>query len=166
MTKKPASLPLVGMICMILLGCDRCSGSKETAAVAPATTPGAVTEPAASTPPPAPAETPAGDLQIVDIKEGEGDEVKEGKKISVQYKGTLVDGTVFDDTHGRAAPVTFVVGSGMVISGMDQGVKGMKVGGERKLIVPPNLAYGNRSVGGSIAPNSTLIFDIELVKIE
>jgi FKBP-type peptidyl-prolyl cis-trans isomerase len=105
-------------------------------------------------------------LQIVDEKIGTGAEAVDGKTVSVFYTGTLVDGTKFDSSKDRATPFSFVLGSGMVISGWDQGIKGMREGGIRKLTIPPDLAYGDRGAGGLIPPNSVLIFEVELLKVE
>ena len=107
--------------------------------------------------------TTASGLEIVDIYVGDGEEAKLGNKISVNYTGLLVNGTEFDSSYGRG-PFEFSLGAGMVIQGWEEGVAGMKVGGKRKLIIPPDLGYGSRSMG-SIPPNSTLIFDIELLGV-
>ena len=88
---------------------------------------------------------------------------RDGDTVSVHYTGTLDDGEVFDSSAGRG-PLTFTVGSGQVIAGWEQGVEGMRIGGKRKLTIPPRLGYGKRGAG-SIPPNATLIFDIELLKI-
>lgn len=106
------------------------------------------------------------ELKIETIKPGTGAAVKTGDTVSVQYTGTLTDGTKFDSSldPGRQ-PFTFTVGQGQVIKGWDQGLIGMKVGEERKLTIPSSLGYGPASVG-SIPPNSTLIFDIQLVSIK
>ena len=129
---------------------DAAATAGQPAAAAPATEPAPVT----------------GTLKITDVKKGSGAEAVDGKKVTVHYTGTLENGTKFDSSRDRGSPFPFVLGSGMVISGWEQGVKGMKVGGVRKLVIPPNLAYGNRSVGGVIPPNSTLLFEIELLKVE
>ncbi len=105
-------------------------------------------------------------LQSTDEVVGTGTEAVAGKSVSVQYTGTLTDGTKFDSTadHG-GQPFTFALGGGQVIKGWDQGVVGMKVGGKRKLVIPPSLGYGSQSVG-TIPPNSTLVFEIELVDVK
>lgn len=103
-------------------------------------------------------------LGIVDTLEGSGDTAAAGDSVTVHYIGTLVSGLEFDNSYTRGAPYTFVLGSGTTITGWDQGIAGMKVGGKRKLTVPPHLAYGNQTVG-VIPPNATLLFDIELVSI-
>jgi FKBP-type peptidyl-prolyl cis-trans isomerase len=135
------------------------AGQTATDAATTATQPGA----AATAAEPAPV---TGSLKITDVKKGSGAEALDGKKVTVHYTGTLENGTKFDSSRDRGSPFPFVLGSGMVIAGWEQGVKGMKVGGIRKLVIPPNLAYGNRSVGGVIPPNSTLLFEIELLKVE
>ena len=105
-------------------------------------------------------------LQIEDIKIGEGSEVKKFDIVTVNYTGTLEDGTKFDSSlnPGRT-PFRFTVGAGQVIKGWDEGLMGMKVGGKRKLTIPPELGYGSRD-NGPIPANSTLIFDIDLLGIE
>ena len=102
-------------------------------------------------------------LEIVDINVGYGKQARSGNMISVNYIGSLVNGKEFDSSYGRG-PFQFPLGAGMVIKGWDEGVVGMKVGGKRRLIIPSNLGYGNRGVGG-IPANSTLIFDIELLEV-
>lgn len=104
------------------------------------------------------------ELLIEDILEGSGEEATSGASVTVHYTGTLEDGTKFDSSLDRNQPFTFNLGAGEVIKGWDQGVAGMKVGGKRKLTIPPDLAYGSRSPG-IIPPNSTLIFEVELIKV-
>lgn len=110
-----------------------------------------------------PVETKSG-LKIEDLKVGIGAEAKAGNTILVHYTGTLVDGTKFDSSLDRGEPLSFTLGVGQVIKGWDEGVAGMKIGGKRKLTIPPELAYGARAIG-SIPPNSTLIFEAELLGI-
>jgi peptidylprolyl isomerase len=107
----------------------------------------------------------ASGLQYDDIAEGVGAEAKSGQKVSVHYTGTLVDGKKFDSSRDRGKPFQFTLGVGQVIKGWDEGVAGMKVGGQRKLTIPPELGYGSRGTGGVIPPNATLIFDVELVEV-
>ena len=106
------------------------------------------------------------ELKIEDIKVGTGSaEVKSGDTISIHYLGTLENGTKFDSSYDRGQPLETQIGVGRVIQGWDQGVLGMKVGGKRKLTIPPDLGYGAQGVGNVIPPNSTLIFEVELVGI-
>ncbi|MFC1710362.1 FKBP-type peptidyl-prolyl cis-trans isomerase [Patescibacteria group bacterium] len=105
------------------------------------------------------------DLEIEDIEIGTGDEAVSGKTITVNYLGTLTNGIKFDSSYDRNQPFSFTLGAGEVIQGWDQGFAGMKVGGKRKLTIPPDLGYGSRAAG-SIPPNSTLIFEVELLKVE
>jgi len=106
------------------------------------------------------------ELKIEDLTVGTGDEAVAGKKVTVNYAGTLEDGTKFDSSYDRGAPFSFNLGAGEVIQGWDNGVAGMKVGGKRKLTIPSFLGYGERGAGDAIPPNSTLIFEIELLKVE
>ncbi|MDP1558687.1 MAG: FKBP-type peptidyl-prolyl cis-trans isomerase [Nitrosomonas sp.] len=109
-------------------------------------------------------------LEKIDTKVGSGEEAVVGKTVNVHYTGWLYDesapekkGSKFDSSHDRNELFSFLLGSGRVIKGWDQGVIGMKVGGQRTLIVPPSMAYGERGAGNVIPPNATLIFDVELV---
>lgn len=105
-------------------------------------------------------------LVVEDIKIGTGAEAKAGNTVSVNYLGTLTNGTKFDSSYDRGQPFSFVLGTGHVIPGWDQGVTGMKVGGKRKLTIPPSLAYGAQGVPGAIPPNATLIFEVELLGVK
>lgn len=104
-------------------------------------------------------------VKIEDIEEGTGPEVKNGDTVSIHYTGTLADGTKFDSSRDRNEPFETQIGVGQVIKGWDLGVVGMKVGGKRKLTIPPSLGYGDQATG-SIPPNSILIFDVELLGIK
>ena len=104
------------------------------------------------------------ELKKDDIKVGEGPVATKGKIVQVHYTGYLSDGAQFDTTRNRK-PLQFQLGSGTVLKGWDLGIEGMKVGGKRKLTVPPALAFGDRAVG-QIKPNSTLVFDMELVTVQ
>lgn len=104
-------------------------------------------------------------LQIIDEREGTGEAVKKGDVVSVHYRGTLEDGTVFDESYKRGQTFSFTVGAGRVIQGWDEGLVGMKVGGKRTLIIPPDMGYGSLGVENIIPPNATLTFEIELESI-
>ena len=105
------------------------------------------------------------DLQIEDLTAGTGAEAKTGNTVSVHYKGTLLNGTVFDSSYNKGTPFSFTLGQNTVIQGWEQGVLGMKVGGKRKLVIPPDLAYGPRATG-PIPANSTLVFEVELLDVK
>lgn len=105
-------------------------------------------------------------LIIQDIVIGSGQEVKSGDSVTVHYLGTLENGTKFDSSYDRNTPFTTQIGVGQVIKGWDEGIVGMKVGGKRKLTIPPTLGYGQQGAGESIPPNSTLIFEVELLGIK
>lgn len=106
-------------------------------------------------------------LEIQDLKIGSGPEAKMGDTISVNYSGSLDNGTVFDASSNHGGPATFQIGVGQLIKGWDIGIPGMKIGGKRKLIVPPSLGYGSQDIGnGLIPPNSTLVFEVELLAVQ
>ncbi len=105
-------------------------------------------------------------LQYIDLKEGTGETAKAGDVVEVHYTGWLKDGKKFDSSKDRGKPFSFKLGAGNVIRGWDEGVAGMKVGGKRKLIIPPNLGYGERGAGGVIPPNAELTFEVELLGIK
>jgi FKBP-type peptidyl-prolyl cis-trans isomerase len=113
------------------------------------------------------------ELQKIDVKQGTGPEAQAGKPVVVHYTGWLYDpaapegkGRKFDSSRDRGTPFDFPLGAGRVIKGWDQGVAGMKVGGQRRLIIPPQLGYGERGAGGVIPPNATLMFDVELIDVK
>lgn len=109
---------------------------------------------------------PPADLVIEDIAVGEGAEAQPGHTVSVQYVGvSFASGEEFDSSWSRNQPFSFPLGGGRVIQGWDRGVAGMKVGGRRKLVIPPQLAYGDRGAGGVIKPGETLIFVVDLVEV-
>ncbi len=105
------------------------------------------------------------ELQIEDVRLGEGKAVVKGALITTQYRGTLSDGTEFDSSYTRGKPFQCVIGTGRVIKGWDIGLMGMKVGGKRRLFVPAHLGYGERQIGAHIPPNSDLYFEIELLEV-
>jgi FKBP-type peptidyl-prolyl cis-trans isomerase len=137
-----------------------------------AQTPSAATSPTTST---APTQTGAKvtELQKTDTKQGTGAEAVAGKAVIVHYTGWLYDaaaadrkGAKFDSSLDRKVPFGFILGAGRVIKGWDEGVAGMKVGGQRTLVIPPHLGYGERGAGGAIPPNATLLFDVELLEVK
>ena len=147
-----------------------------TATAAPATTdPAAMATPAPAEPAaPAASSSAVTSLQSTDVKAGTGAEAVAGKTVSVHYTGWLYDekaadkhGAQFDSSHDRDEPFEFSLGSGQVIQGWDQGVVGMKVGGQRTLTIPASLAYGETGAGGGLIPaNATLVFDVELLDVK
>jgi FKBP-type peptidyl-prolyl cis-trans isomerase len=108
--------------------------------------------------------TPSG-LKYVDLAVGTGPEAHAGRTVVVHYTGWLTDGTKFDSSVDRGQPFSFALGAGRVIKGWDEGVAGVKVGGKRKLMIPPELGYGARGAGSVIPPNAELIFEVQLLEI-
>jgi FKBP-type peptidyl-prolyl cis-trans isomerase FkpA len=106
-----------------------------------------------------------GELVSQDIKVGDGAEAVSGKKVTVHYVGTLTNGNKFDSSRDRGKGFSFELGRGQVIKGWDQGVAGMKIGGVRKLTIPPEMAYGDKGFSNLIPPNSTLVFEVELLGV-
>ena len=106
-----------------------------------------------------------GELIITDIVVGEGDEIQSGQLISVHYIGTLAGGTVFDSSRDRGTPFQYIFGAGQVILGWERGLTGMRVGGQRTLVIPSELAYGDQGIG-IIPAGATLFFEIELLEVE
>ncbi|MEK7637921.1 MAG: FKBP-type peptidyl-prolyl cis-trans isomerase [Patescibacteria group bacterium] len=104
-------------------------------------------------------------MRIQDTVVGAGEEAKTGMAVAVHYTGTLEDGTKFDSSLDRGKPFQFLLGGGMVIKGWDVGIAGMRVGGKRKLAIPPAMGYGAQGSGTAIPPNAALYFDIELLAV-
>ena len=112
-------------------------------------------------------------LQVTDTKAGTGSAATAGKEVTVHYTGWLYEasaadhrGRKFDSSRDHGEPFSFRLGAGMVIRGWDQGVDGMKIGGQRTLVIPPDLGYGSRGAGGVIPPNAALVFDVELLDVK
>lgn len=110
--------------------------------------------------------TTASGLVIEDVKVGDGAEAVAGQYVTVHYTGWLTNGSKFDSSRDRNDPFQFGLGQRQVISGWDEGVQGMKIGGVRKLTIPPQLGYGARGAGGVIPPNATLVFEVELLSLD
>jgi peptidyl-prolyl cis-trans isomerase A (cyclophilin A) len=105
-------------------------------------------------------------LEYIEVEPGEGTQAEAGKTVSVHYTGYFQVGKVFDSSISRGEPISFQLGKGKVIKGWDEGIALMKVGGKAQLVIPPDLAYGERGAGGVIPPNATLVFDVELVDVK
>jgi peptidylprolyl isomerase len=109
---------------------------------------------------------PPTELEVTDLADGDGAEASAGRTVHVHYVGVAHStGEEFDASYNRGEPLTFRLGAGQVIAGWDQGVQGMKVGGRRRLVIPPQLGYGDRGAGGVIKPGETLIFVVDLVDV-
>ena len=164
MTVRRLALP-------VLLGVLGCGGAPAEPIGHPQAVTGAAVDPASDAGPvhaasAEPAVSAEPTVHVEDLAVGTGDPAHSGDKVTVQYVGTLMDGTEFDSSRKRNRPFDFTLGSGQVIKGWDEGVAGMKVGGHRKLTIPPSLGYGVRGQPPAIPPNATLAFDIELLAID
>jgi FKBP-type peptidyl-prolyl cis-trans isomerase len=169
----PLARCVLGACLVVLAGCQQ-SETGSTSTSSSATSTSTTTTP--TTPPEPPATSGAvtaqevslpGGLKYQDMKVGDGTLAEGGKQVSVHYTGWLTDGTKFDSSVDRGEPFAFQLGAGQVIRGWDEGVKGMRVGGKRKLTIPSELGYGARGTpGGPIPPNATLVFDVELLEVK
>jgi peptidylprolyl isomerase len=175
-------LALIAIACVALLAVAGCGGGSDsssestattgesTSGSSEATTPAKKAKPGAKKTKPkvtVPSGPPPQQLEIEEIEEGTGAEAKKGDTVSVQYVGVGYESKEeFDSSWSRNEPFPFQLGAGMVIPGWDQGVEGMKVGGRRELIIPPELAYGEAGSPPAIGPNETLIFVIDLLAVE
>jgi FKBP-type peptidyl-prolyl cis-trans isomerase len=148
---------IVGLVCFVVLNSAAVKAEESTNK--PASTP-------ATNATPKKAENVM-ELKKEDIKVGTGAVAEAGKSVTVHYTGWLTDGKKFDSSKDHGQPFTFQLGAGQVIKGWDQGVAGMKVGGQRKLTIPPSLGYGAAGAGGGlIPPNATLVFEVELLDVK
>lgn len=164
-------------VCYLMVGCPEEGVNPQTSTTGQTTTTPSVTS-TATTISPSPTATPTtttstgkvittpSGLKYEDLKVGTGATPKPGQTVSVQYTGTLENGTKFDSSRDRGVPFEFPIGQGQVIPGWDEGLSTMKVGGRRKLTIPANLGYGAAGAGGVIPPNATLLFDVELVGVK
>jgi FKBP-type peptidyl-prolyl cis-trans isomerase FkpA len=170
---KHAVVPAL-LAALLVAGCNEASqmseGSSSSSSSASSTTPSTTTSAA-----PSGAEAAGGKvhklasgLQYEDLTVGSGKMAEPGMNVSVHYTGWLNDEarTKFDSSHDRSQPFQFQLGAGQVIKGWDEGVKGMRIGGKRKLTIPPDLGYGARGASGIIPPNATLLFDVELLDVK
>lgn len=180
MFKRLSLLSLIALMLLAVALAAGCAAEPQTATEEPAQTTPEVTEPAAepetseepATTSDAPAEFPeelAKDvtkLKTEDLKVGDGEEAKEGSLATVHYTGWLTDGTKFDSSLDSGQPFQFKIGEGKVIPGWETGVAGMKEGGTRVLVIPPDQGYGAQGAGGVIPPNATLVFEVRLVSVD
>ena len=171
---KVRSLGLAVAVVLLAAGCKEATQNSSSASQSQTGVGATVTgdAPAAATPAPEAAggkvHKLASGLQYEDVVVGSGKMAEPGMNVSVHYTGWLTDEakTKFDSSVDRGQPFQFQLGAGQVIQGWDEGVKGMRIGGKRKLTIPPDLGYGSRGASGVIPPNATLLFDVELIDVK
>jgi len=161
-SKRVSLVLALAVVALAVISAAGCAAEPQTTTPAPQSQPPAAEQPAAEAPQ---TEADVTELKIEDLVAGTGAEAKKGDAVTVHYTGWLTDGTKFDSSLDSGQPFTFVIGQGRVIAGWDEGVAGMKVGGKRKLIIPPDMGYGAQGAGGVIPPNATLVFEVELLEV-
>lgn len=166
-----ARLATLGLVLLLMAACNRGEAPTPTPVAATVPSPAQAVAPATPAPTPTPLDREntvitASGLQYTQVAAGTGPKPQPGQVVTVHYTGSLQDGTVFDSSYNRGEPIRFALGMGMVIPGWDEGIAMMNQGGQAILVIPPNLAYGERGAGGVIPPNATLVFDVELVDIQ
>ncbi len=152
------AIAMLSLAALTVVGC----GAEPT----PESTEPEAVQPEAATPETAPSSEEVSKLEIEELVVGEGAEAVAGKTVVVHYTGWLTDGTKFDSSLDSGQPFSFSLGAGQVIPGWDEGVQGMKVGGKRKLTIPPEMGYGDQGAGGVIPPGATLVFEVELLEVQ
>ena len=160
---------VLALACLALAGCkqsEESAGTTSTTAGAAVTTPSATSAPTATSGATEGQErTLPGGLKVIDLKVGNGPIAEIGKSVSVHYTGWLTDGTKFDSSVERGEPIAFALGTPNIIRGWNEGLKGMRVGGKRKLTIPSSLAYGDEGRPPVIPPGATLVFEVELMDV-
>jgi peptidylprolyl isomerase len=171
MFKRASALALAAAV--LAAGCAASTKESSSSSSSTSTTAKVTPVPTAETPAGAPTDAAAGakvhklasGLQYQDVVVGSGKMAEAGMNVSIHYTGTLTDGTKFDSSLDRGEPLHFQIGAGNMIKGMEDGVTGMRIGGKRKLTIPPDMAYGAAGRPG-IPPNATLLFDVELLDVK
>ena len=164
--KRFVTSALAALLAMSALACNKTSTKSSSSGMETSTSAKAQTTTPATSTTPAPAgqevTMPSG-LKYTDVKVGDGDIADDGMTATVHYTGWLLNGTKFDSSLDQGKPFSFKLGAGQVIKGWDEGVKGMRIGGKRHLIIPADMGYGANGAGGVIPPNATLVFDVDLL---
>lgn len=156
---------LLGLLTIAIVGCRQSGAVSESSETSASAAKAEATTPAATSGSDAQVVALPGGLKYQDLKVGDGALAESGKTVSVHYTGWLTDGTKFDSSLDHGKPLDFQLGAGNVIRGWDEGVKGMRVGGKRRLTIPPDLAYGSAGAPGAIPPDATLLFEVELLAV-
>lgn len=160
-----ARFALLLLVAALAAGCASGYGSKAASTEGSASSSGSAVAPAGATTTGGKVHKLASGLVYEDLIVGNGKMADPGLQVSVHYTGWLTDGTKFDSSLDRGQPLQFTLGQGEVIRGWDEGIKGMRVGGKRKLTIPPDMAYGSQGSSGVIPPNATLVFEVQLLGV-